>query len=758
MNFLKFLLFVLLFPSMNSFAQSGCTDYQATNYDPLAVTNDGSCIYPSTTLPLVFKCNINSLELDETSGIVNQDNNFWSHVDDTHNEIHRIDTVTDSIFQTVTISNATNTDWEDIASDSNYIYIGDVGNNGHSRTNLKFYKILKSDITDSTTSVNADKINFTYSDQVIFDANHRYYDCEAFFILNDSIHMFTKGWANRWTKHYVLPTATGTHVAQLVDSFNVTCLVTSAAIQGDSLVVLVGLNYSGGSNTYVWMFNEFQGTDFFGGNKRRFSIGNATSSGQVEAICFKDTSMGYITNERNSIGGTTIPARLREFNLKSYLATPITPVNAPSLKSISKNLNACNDVGTATFSIKNITKSTGQNLHFTLGGLPSWVTATPSSDTLAPGDSSFVTLNFNSGIMSAGTYVTNIPILSNDLLHPTRNVSCSLIVGSNPCVNFSSISDTCSGTIRFTSTSINAPTTYYWDFGDGNTSTIVNPAHTYSMNGIYSATLIGCNAAGCDTSVQNVQATISGPHPAICKPVTLSFCCGAGITNFRLTEPAGDVLNVFSSDASVGYEDFTCSDIGTLTTNFPYSIICTTGTAFAENLKVWLDLNNDGMLDSLSEQLYFDTGNSFPVHTGTLTVPALPGNVYGSPLRLRVASDIQQVPQSCLNPQSGQHEDYSIILNLSTVSVNELLHETDLNVYPNPFNNSTSIDYSLKQSSHVSLEVFNILGEKVDILVNSQKQPAGNYRFQFSEHPAGIYFIKVVVNEKYATKRIVKTN
>jgi hypothetical protein len=47
--------------------------------------------------------------------------------------------------------------------------------------------------------------------------------------------------------------------------------------------------------------------------------------------------------------------------------------------------------------------------------------------------------------------------------------------------------------------------------------------------------------------------------------------------------------------------------------------------------------------------------------------------------------------------------------------------------YPNPFNPSTTITYSLPKSTHVTLEVFNLLGQRVKILTNTNK-PAGIYK------------------------------
>lgn len=72
--------------------------------------------------------------------------------------------------------------------------------------------------------------------------------------------------------------------------------------------------------------------------------------------------------------------------------------------------------------------------------------------------------------------------------------------------------------------------------------------------------------------------------------------------------------------------------------------------------------------------------------------------------------------------------------------------------YPNPFNPETMIKYSIPASSLVSLEVFNILGEKVSVLVN-QFLEAGDHTslFQAGSFPAGIYFCRLQVENHTKT-------
>jgi hypothetical protein len=76
--------------------------------------------------------------------------------------------------------------------------------------------------------------------------------------------------------------------------------------------------------------------------------------------------------------------------------------------------------------------------------------------------------------------------------------------------------------------------------------------------------------------------------------------------------------------------------------------------------------------------------------------------------------------------------------------------------YPNPFNPTTTIDYSIKLPGAVTLKVFDMLGTEVATLVNERKEP-GNYSVTFnaSELPSGIYFYTLTSGNFTATKKLI---
>ena len=301
--------FVLL---QNNLTAQGCTDPQANNFDASAIENDGSCEYNTTNYTLTQKAILSDVVL-ESSGLVFFENKLWTHNDGGNpDKIYEIDSLTGEVLKTVIIVNSNNKDWEDITQDETHLYIGDFGNNKGNRTNLRVYKILKSDLASGVA--NPELIQFSYADQTDFTIanNNNDYDCEAFFFYNDSLHLFSKNWINHKTKHYVIPSSSGTYVANIRETMDVQGLITGADISDDGVIALLGYNPSGA--TMMWLCFDYQGTDFFSGNKRKILLGSALVNSQVEGITFRENGYGYISAEKLS----TLDAKLLSFNSSQW--------------------------------------------------------------------------------------------------------------------------------------------------------------------------------------------------------------------------------------------------------------------------------------------------------------------------------------------------------------------------------------------------------------------------------------------------------
>lgn len=76
----------------------------------------------------------------------------------------------------------------------------------------------------------------------------------------------------------------------------------------------------------------------------------------------------------------------------------------------------------------------------------------------------------------------------------------------DPIADFTSVDTAHVPTVLFTNQSQNADS-YYWDFGDGNTSTLENPSHSYT-HGVYQVTLIATQCGQSDTLIKTVNVII----------------------------------------------------------------------------------------------------------------------------------------------------------------------------------------------------------------------------------------------------------
>jgi len=83
-------------------------------------------------------------------------------------------------------------------------------------------------------------------------------------------------------------------------------------------------------------------------------------------------------------------------------------------------------------------------------------------------------------------------------------------------------------TVSFTDASTNEPTSWAWDFGDGGTSSLPDPAHTYHQAGTYTVSLAVANSDGSDTLVRSGYVTASEP-PSSGSLFYLSFLANTSV-------------------------------------------------------------------------------------------------------------------------------------------------------------------------------------------------------------------------------------
>lgn len=245
--------------------------------------------------------------VSETSGLVFFDDRLITHNDSGGlNALFELNISNGNVSRTVTIQNATNIDWEDICTDDDYIYIGDFGNNNGNRTNLRIYKVSKSDYLNSEV-VNAEIIAFSYMDQNDFASapNNTNFDAEALISFGNELYIFTKNWVDQRTNIYQVPKTAGTYSLQKIDDFDAEGLITGGTFNpAANKVILTG--YSG-IRAFAIELTGFSGGKFSNGLIEKYNLGiPLTESFQTEAVTYRDVSNYYMSAEKNALGNAAL--------------------------------------------------------------------------------------------------------------------------------------------------------------------------------------------------------------------------------------------------------------------------------------------------------------------------------------------------------------------------------------------------------------------------------------------------------------------
>lgn len=259
----------------------------------------------------------------ETSGLIFHNGRLVTHNDSGNApELYELDAETLQITRTINVLNAENIDWEDIAQDSDFIYIGDIGNNQGNRQDLGILKISKAEF-DSSNEVTAERIIFLYEDQIDFTTTAASdFDAEALFVLDDNLIVLTKQWQSEGTVAYKIPKIPGAFLAERMDDYQVDGLVTGATFDAFSRTLyLVG--YSQLLTPFFVEVPAVTNDTIFSGEPVKTGLPIGPS--QIEALTFTDDTF-YATSEDFVNSLFSSPAQLFSFSLDIAENTDPLPV------------------------------------------------------------------------------------------------------------------------------------------------------------------------------------------------------------------------------------------------------------------------------------------------------------------------------------------------------------------------------------------------------------------------------------------------
>lgn len=410
---------------------------------------------------------------------------------------------------------------------------------------------------------------------------------------------------------------------------------------------------------------------------------------------------------------------------------PVVPVSA--------SFTADQNSGCAPFSVSFNSTSTGTDLTYLWsfpGGSPAFSTLpNPVVEYTAAGNFN-VTLQVSDGITTST--VTNLN---------------QVAVGAAPQASFVATQATDSS-FHFTNESVNA-TSYFWDFGDGDTGTAPNPTHAYSVDGVYLVTLIATGSCGIDTFTAELAvflppvAAFSADATSGCVPFTVQFTSlsSVGVTAHNWVFPGGSPISSTEPNPVVVYE-----------TPGMYSVLLGVSSPGGQNSIFLPDYIVVGGLPDAAFNFSTDTSSVtftnasqnadsylWDFGDGSSSPDANPTHNYSS-------SGSFQVVLTAVNAcgQSTSTQTVTITSSLGTPSIDAW----KISVAPNPASDVLHIRLNLSaENERVQLNLLDALGRRVARQEHSRLQQA-DLLLPVHQLPAGIYQLQVLCEEGVAVRSI----
>ncbi len=248
-----------------------------------------------------------------------------------------------------------------------------------------------------------------------------------------------------------------------------------------------------------------------------------------------------------------------------------------------------------------------------------------------------------------------------------------------------------------------------------------------------------------------------------CAPSVVPY----GPTTPGITEVKLNTIDRVSQDLESSNSNYELTDQSTTLIRGQSYTISITHTIDASicpdmNLRVWIDLNLNGDLDDNGETLVSVDHHAAGTYTATFTIPTT--SSLGE-TRMRVTAKMSNLgghtlPTPCNVPPDpigyhGEVEDYSVVIGANTGIFNASVDEQFLNVFPNPSTSSFQLSYSLKSNQHVRGELYNAIGQRLNILFD-EEQPSGeeNISVNTENLVSGIYLVKLLVGDKVYSEQL----
>ncbi len=440
----------------------------------------------------------------------------------------------------------------------------------------------------------------------------------------------------------------------------------------------------------------------------------SSTQGANGLVNFNNTSTGTVL-------GTTYSWNFGD-NSTSNTASPAHTYSANGLYTVTLTANnnfsiACISTKTAVVNVNSYCNLVA-GFGFTLGanGLVNFKSTSTGTTVFSQYSWNFGN-GSGSGIAPTRNYAVNgtytvILTVTNFSVFPACTSSVSQVItvtSNNNCsltANFVATNGL-SGSVSFSNTTagIFAPYTYTWTFGDGFSSNLINPSHTYASAGVFNVTLNVKDSVNCTSSIT--------------KTVNISNIPCVANANFTLIP-----TNVPKYWIAIP--------------SYPWNVVAATWS--------WGDATSSNSL--YASHQYSVSGT----YTICLTVTASCGGTASTCSSYFVnKSSVQDTSGNMIHVNVVEPEMVSQETGLLKLKDNNVSY----NVYPNPSSGEINVIINGLGNGKATLTVLNLLGERVYETKAEINNGTIYKQIELNNLTGGVYFIKVDSQSKSYTKKIL---
>lgn len=390
-----------------------------------------------------------------------------------------------------------------------------------------------------------------------------------------------------------------------------------------------------------------------------------------------------------------------------------------------------------------------------------------------------------------GNYTVLLQLSSGGVVYCNTSQSVSVSNGT-PCTLTAGFAYTqgTGGSVNFSNntTGATATTVYFWDFGDGNSSNLVSPAHTYAYNGSYNVTLYAIDSlGGCSSADFDSLVVTSGQNPPSCT-ASFTYTLGtSGYVSFTGAAPGNLSTPQFYWTFGDGGAASSASTTHTYGMNGVYTVTFfsydSLNSAWSCGSSQQITITNAANCnDSVYFYLYQDTSQISTWYAylyssnlnqivsavwnwgdGASSTGLYPGHTYAQAgwynicvTAIFACGDTAYYCElDSVYKTSNQMVNIQVVNGVTGMGLNPA-QMASISAYPNPFNEDITIELVAGENKDLTCVMFDMMGNEILKTSLSVHKGENRFRLNTAEIAKGVYFISMQESGKSTTIKLVK--